>query len=69
MFNLDKVIESLKGLSSAMEEHRKKNLRANLAMTMFSRIMDLSMKDEDLVATAKVSVHMTDIILKELGEV
>lgn len=68
MFNLDKIIEALKNLSSTMEDHRRKNLRANLTMTMFSRIVDLRMDDEDLVATAKVAVHMTDIILKELGE-
>jgi hypothetical protein len=68
MFNLDKIIEALKNLATVMEDHRRKNLRANLTMTMFSRIVDLKMDEEDLVATAKVSVHMTDIILKELGE-
>lgn len=68
MFNLDKIQDVLKNLASSLEDHRKKSLRATMTTSIFTHIVNLQMKEEDLVATAKVAVHLTDIILKELGE-
>ena len=68
MFNLDKVQDAIVKLTGTLEENRKKTLRSNIASNLLARIVDITMQDADLVATAKVSVKLADILLKELGE-
>ena len=68
MFDFKKVQDGLVSLVTRLEDHQRKSLKVQIMMAVFTKIVADIEKDNDLIASAKMSSKIADIIMKEIGE-
>jgi len=67
MFDLKKLQEGFVSIVSNLEKYQSKSLKVQLMMPVFTKIVADINNDADLIAAAKTSSKIADILMKEIA--